>query len=186
MAYSRFLLLLIGALSSHFPEAEAGAVNFWCNPEIRGKRKENADVMIDRTINCQSTSDARTAPLRCPYVGINSQRWNNLTVLEKFADVVRDLQALHDGLEEATNQTAVICQGFLNDIKHHIRNNRVILQRQIQNATAEISSPLQTCSGLTEVLGRYQKLLQGKLELFVNSYSDSICNKDTMDFSGKG
>lgn len=186
MAYSRFLLLLIGALSSYFPEAEAGAADFWCKPEIRRKWRENAEAMIDRMRDCQGASDVQATSIHCPYVGINYQRWNNLTVLQKFADVMRDLQVLHDGLEEAKNQTAVTCQTLLEDIKLHISNNRVILQRKIQNATVEASSPLQTCTGLTEVLRRYQKLLQGKMEQFVKSYKDSNCKEDTTDFTDNG
>lgn len=179
MAYSRFLLLLlIGALSSHFPEAEARPVDFWCNPGIRQNWRENAEVIINKMqVDCQGTSDAQAIP--CPYVGFNTERWNNLTVLERFADVMRDLQVFHDGLEEFKNQTAGKCQSHLHDIQQHIRNNRLILQHQIQNATVEASSPPQTCTGLTAVLRRYEKLLQGKLEQFVKSFKDSNCTQQS-------
>lgn len=186
MAYSRLLLLLIGALSSYLPGAEAKPIDFWCQPEIRRYWRENADRLIDRMIDCQGTDDIHATPIQCPFVGLNYRRWNNLTVLEKYADVKRDLHVFHAGLEEANNQTKFNCQPLLPDIKRHIRNNKAILARQIQNDTLEASSPLQMCSGLTEVLKRYQKLLQGKLELFVNLYKDSICNEHMTDFNGNG
>lgn len=55
-----------------------------------------------------------------------------LQVLEKYADVKRDLHVFHAGLEEANNQTKFNCQPLLPDIKRHIRNNKAILARQIQ------------------------------------------------------
>ncbi|KAJ0063411.1 hypothetical protein NL108_002661 [Boleophthalmus pectinirostris] len=186
MAYSRFLLLLIGGLFFYLPEAEVKPVNFWCKPEIRAKWKENAGDKIERMIKCQGSSDVQATTIQCPFVGINYQRWDNLTLLEKFSETVSDLQVLERGLEEAQNQTSLSCQPLLNTIKLHVRNNMAILQRQIQNATLKASSSLQTCSGLSEVLKRYLKLLQGKLELFVKSYADIVCRNNTTDLIGIG
>ncbi|KAJ0022406.1 hypothetical protein NQD34_009896 [Periophthalmus magnuspinnatus] len=186
MAYSRFLLLLIGALCFYLPEAEPRPVDFWCKPEIRRNWRGNTAATIDKMIECQGSSDLQATTIQCPFVGINRLRWDNLTLLEKFSETMSDLQMLQNGLEEAQNQTFLSCQPLLKDIKLHMRNNRVILQSQILNTTMEASSPPQMCSGLSEVLRRYLKLLQGKLELFVNSYANIICNKNTRNFIGNG
>ncbi|CAL1571206.1 unnamed protein product [Knipowitschia caucasica] len=181
MAYSSFVLLVMGVLSCPLPAAESRPEDFWCKPEVRANRRQSAEAAIDKMIDCQSSVDVQAAPVPCPFVGINHQRWNNLTVLERFSETVSDLQLLHEGLEDIKNVTSLSCRSLFEDIQLHMRNNRAILLRQIQNATAEASSPPQTCSGLTEALRRYQKLLLGKLELFVKSYGENICNEETTD-----
>ncbi|KAK7882805.1 hypothetical protein WMY93_028979 [Mugilogobius chulae] len=185
MAHSSFLLrlLLMGVLSCLLPEAEARPVDFWCQPQIRAGWRASAVDMTDRMIDCQGEVAGPATQIQCPFVGINRLRWDNLTAIEKLSEVVSDLQVLQHGLEETHNQTVLNCQPLLKDITHHVKNSRIILQRSLQNATMEASlSPPQTCSGLSAALKRYEKLLQGKLELSVSG----LCNKNTTDFISTG
>lgn len=172
MAFSRFLLLLIGVISLYLPEAEARPMDFVCKSRNRIRWRKDAEDLTQSVTDCLGPHVTLSTPIQLPAVGLHPSEWENQTLLQKYAEVVGVLKVFEVELQEAANQIKSNCHTFLATITHRITNYVLILERQIQNDTAAVSPHVDVSSSLTDILKAYQQLLKGKLEHFFEELCD--------------
>ncbi|XP_065816828.1 thrombopoietin-like isoform X2 [Labrus bergylta] len=183
MAYSRFLLLLIGVISSHLPGVQSRPVDFWCNRDARKNLVKTIEELKKDMADCVG-SHILPSPLQLPPVWVQPAEWANKTFQQKRAEVLGALRVLQDGVQRATSQTTLQCQAsLLERLGHHVTNYvglvsslQIQADRETSSHPEVPNSPPQT--SLTKVLERYRNLLKGKLERLAVDLKDSLCHAE--------
>ncbi|XP_069548038.1 thrombopoietin [Brachyistius frenatus] len=188
MAYSRLLLLLlIGVISTHLPEANARPIDFWCKNE---RRKKMMEMIVDKA-ECEG-SDALPAPVQLPCVQVHAAEWANKTLPQKREEVLAALQVFQSGVQAVRKQITLQCHtSLLKRLEHSVANYLIIIStRQIQSDDSPFShSAAQNCSSqtsLNKVLTQYRNLLIGKLERLAVDLQDTVCREEHTKVKNKG
>uniref|UniRef100_A0A3Q3KPE4 Thrombopoietin n=1 Tax=Monopterus albus TaxID=43700 RepID=A0A3Q3KPE4_MONAL len=189
MAYNRFLLLLIGLISSYLHKAQGRPIDFWCNNQDRKSRTNRIEGLKKDMADCVG-SETLPSPIQIPCVWVHPAEWANKTLQQRSVEVLGALQGFQDRVQEASKQqTTLQCQtSLLKKLESHIRNDVDIVQRlHIQNGTYH--SVIQYCfnqTSLKEVLEQYRRLLSKKLERLATDLHDSMCKAEHRSTNTKG
>ncbi|XP_068441935.1 thrombopoietin [Clinocottus analis] len=165
MAYSRLLLLLIGAILS----VRARPADFWCNRQAR-KNMENVIEGLSADVATCVGADTLPSPVQLPCVLVHATEWANKTLQQKRAEVLEALRVFREGVRAAKSQSTSECQtSVLERLERHIANYLAIVAGlHIRDGSTTPSPPAgQTCSSMSstsKLLKNYGNLLKGKLD----------------------
>ncbi|KAM3616668.1 uncharacterized protein V6R79_021505 [Siganus canaliculatus] len=179
MAYSRFLLLLVGVISFHIYKVQAGPIDFWCKCQARKNMEKRTDGLQKEMANCVG-SGTLSSPVQLPCVLVNTSEWALKTLQQKHAEVFGDLLGFQDTVQGARNQTTPCQMSVLERLQHLITNYLLIVRKlPIQNDLAmPPHSEVQNCSSqttLSKVLPQFKNLLTGKMKRLAVDLHESIC-----------
>ncbi|KAJ7990621.1 hypothetical protein DPEC_G00302290 [Dallia pectoralis] len=166
-------LLLLFLISSELPKVQTRAIDFVCNTADR-RNMNNAKDLEVAMVGC-SGSDALPVTLQLPCVGILKASWDQKSLQQKSAEVIRALEVLSNGVGKVRAQAKLSCQSsVLERLEHRVKNYLHIVinlgtmgKEEATVSTPVLDCPVQQSQSLAQVLKLYNSLLQGKVEQLI-------------------